>query len=277
MRASTSDALARWFADALVSPVLTAHPTEVQRKSILDCEREIARLLMWRDRTLLTPVEAQEWETSLHRQVLTLWQTAMLRLSKLKVHDEIDNGLAYYRYTFLAEVPRLYETLAADLARHFGDAAIAVPPFFRMGSWIGGDRDGNPFVVADTLAYAIRAQARRGVRSLPRRGAPARRRALAVGAPRASHAGAPGARRGRARRQSASAGRAVPAGADRRLRAARGDGARAGRTHARARAARGARGRTRTPREFLADLAVIEASLATHGAAHPRVAPAASR
>lgn len=138
--------------------MLTAHPTEVQRKSILDCEREIARLLTWRDRTLLTPDESAEWERSLERQVLTLWQTAMLRLSKLKVADEIDNGLAYYRYTFLAEVPRLYQSLHDDLARRFGQAP-EVPPFFRMGSWIGGDRDGNPFVVADTLAYAIRAQA----------------------------------------------------------------------------------------------------------------------
>jgi phosphoenolpyruvate carboxylase len=152
------DAFAEWLADALVSPVLTAHPTEVQRKSILDCEREIARLLMWRDRTLLTPEETREWEASLQLQVLTLWQTAMLRLSKLKVHDEIDNGLAYYRYTFLDEVPRLYEALAADLATRF-ESPPAVPPFLRMGSWIGGDRDGNPFVLADTLAYAIRAQA----------------------------------------------------------------------------------------------------------------------
>jgi phosphoenolpyruvate carboxylase len=154
----TADALAGWFADALVSPVLTAHPTEVQRKSILDCEREIARLLTWRDRTVLTPDESRDWETSLYRQVHTLWQTAMLRLSKLKVADEIDNGLAYYRYTFLAEVPRLHATVADDFARHFG-CTPELPAFVRMGSWIGGDRDGNPFVVADTLAYAIRAQA----------------------------------------------------------------------------------------------------------------------
>ena len=103
-----------------MSPVLTAHPTEVQRKSILDCERELARLLRWRDRTRLTPDEGADWERDVYRQVLTLWQTAMLRLSKLTVRDEIDNGLAYYRYTFLAEVPRLYETTAALLARMLG-------------------------------------------------------------------------------------------------------------------------------------------------------------
>src|SRR4051812_10877724 len=77
----TPEAMAAWLAQALVSPVLTAHPTEVQRKSILDCEREIARLLMLRDRTAFTPEEAAGWETDVHRQVLSLWQTAMLRLS----------------------------------------------------------------------------------------------------------------------------------------------------------------------------------------------------
>ena len=150
--------LEAWLADALVCPVLTAHPTEVQRKSILDAEREIARLLVWRDRTALTPDEAADFDAALYREVLALWQTAMLRLSKLQVKDEIDNGLAYYRYTFLDQIPRIYADLAARLHRDFGIAAPVVPPFLRPGSWIGGDRDGNPFVVADTLAYAIRAQ-----------------------------------------------------------------------------------------------------------------------
>jgi len=154
----SAEAVAAWLAEALVSPVLTAHPTEVQRKSILDCEREIVRLLTLRDRVALAPDEVAEWEAGLYRQVLSLWQTAMLRLSKLTVHDEVDNGLAYYRYTFLAEVPRVSDTLAQGLAKAYG-RELTVPPVLRMGSWIGGDRDGNPFVTADTLAYAIRAQA----------------------------------------------------------------------------------------------------------------------
>ena len=156
----TAGELKGWLAEALISPVLTAHPTEVQRKSILDCEREIARLLMWRDRVALTPDESGDFASGLYRQVLTLWQTAMLRLSKLRVHDEIDNGLAYYRYTFLSEFPRIYEELASEIATIFATSEpTSLPPFLRMGSWIGGDRDGNPFVVADTLEYAIRAQA----------------------------------------------------------------------------------------------------------------------
>jgi phosphoenolpyruvate carboxylase len=112
--------LAKWLADALISPVLTAHPTEVQRKSILDCEREVARLLHWRDRGALTPDEAAEFEAGLYRQVLALWQTAMIRLTKLNVQDEIENGLAYYRYTFLGQVPKLYLALAAQLRAKFG-------------------------------------------------------------------------------------------------------------------------------------------------------------
>src|SRR5262249_26226467 len=152
-------AITRWFADALVSPVLTAHPTEVQRKSILDVEREIARVLGERDRAPLTPEERDAVERHLRRQVLTLWQTAMIRASRLKVADEIENGLAYYRYTFLAEVPQLYATIEARLAREQGIDDLRLPSFFRLGSWIGGDRDGNPFVVAETLRYAARSQA----------------------------------------------------------------------------------------------------------------------
>ena len=153
--------VAAWFADALVSPVLTAHPTEVQRKSILDCEREIARLLQWRDRTELTPDEAAEFEAGLYRQVLALWQTAMIRLSKLRVEDEIDNGLAYYRYTFLAELPKFYLALATRLRAKFDIGRdFVLPSFLRLGSWIGGDRDGNPLVNAATLSYAIHAQAK---------------------------------------------------------------------------------------------------------------------
>src|SRR5512138_1220111 len=131
--------IVRWLDGALVCPVLTAHPTEVQRKSILDAEREIARLLQWRDRVALTPDESHEFETCLTRQVLSLWQTAMLRLSRLLVKDEIDNGLAYYRYTFLAEVPRLYDTLAQRLHDAFAmPSGWTPPPFLRLGSWIGG-------------------------------------------------------------------------------------------------------------------------------------------
>ena len=154
----SGDKIRAFFADGLIAPVLTAHPTEVQRKSILDCEREISRLLKWRDRSVLTPEEESAMRDALYRQVLGLWQTAMLRLNKLDVREEIDNGIAYYRLTFLAEIPRLYAAVEAHCGELTGTAE-RLPPFLLMGSWIGGDRDGNPFVGAPTLEYANRAQA----------------------------------------------------------------------------------------------------------------------
>lgn len=147
-------ALSEFFARAFVAPVLTAHPTEVQRRSILDCQREISRLLILRDRMQLTAEELLENEESLRRQVLTLWQTRVLRTVRLTVQDEIENGLAYYRSTFLRQIPRVYGALEDLLAAHWGPDQKPIPPFLRPGSWIGGDRDGNPFVTAEVTLHA---------------------------------------------------------------------------------------------------------------------------
>ena len=157
-------AVAQSLAKSYVAPVLTAHPTEVQRKSILDSEREIADLLAARDdiqeraqlyntaKDTLTPRELTANEAQLRARVAQLWQTRLLRYSKLTVADEIENALSYYEYTFLQEIPRLY----AELERELGQQHIA--SFLRMGQWIGGDRDGNPNVTAETLVLALRRQ-----------------------------------------------------------------------------------------------------------------------
>jgi phosphoenolpyruvate carboxylase len=152
----TTGQLSELLREALVVPVLTAHPTEVQRKSILDCQVEIARLLTERDRLVLTPEERALNEEELRRVVLTLWQTRVLRELKLTVQDEIENGLSYYRYTFLRQLPRLYGEVE-DWLRLRGESG-ALPEFFRIGSWIGGDRDGNPFVTAEVMAHAFARQ-----------------------------------------------------------------------------------------------------------------------
>ncbi|MBK5105614.1 MAG: phosphoenolpyruvate carboxylase, partial [Burkholderiales bacterium] len=154
-----AEALQTWFDGALVSPVLTAHPTEVKRKSTLDCEREIAQLLERRDREQLLPAEQEELEQELYTWILTLWQTAMLRLTKLRVVDEIDNALSYYRSTFLVQIPKLYAQMERSLAAYTGTHRH-LPVLLRMGSWIGGDRDGNPNVNAEVLRLAIERQAR---------------------------------------------------------------------------------------------------------------------
>src|SRR5471032_1175903 len=124
------DTVATFFQDALISPVLTAHPTEVQRKSILDAEHDIARLLAERDLPL-TPKERAANMHLLRARVATLWQTRMLRYSKLTVADEI--------------------------ATHYGEASgtSTAAPYVQMGSWIGGDRDGNPNVNAGTMRHAL--------------------------------------------------------------------------------------------------------------------------
>ena len=152
----------RLLADACVMPVLTAHPTEVQRKSTLDVHREIATALAQRD-TPLTPEELAELDAALLGRVATLWQTRMLRYTRLTVADEIENALSYYRSTFLPVIPRVYADLSKLLNRD-GPKPFAAPPaplepFLRMGSWIGGDRDGNPNVDAGTLERALLRQA----------------------------------------------------------------------------------------------------------------------
>ncbi len=138
---------------ALIAPVLTAHPTEVQRKSILDCQLSISRLLSERDRMDMTPDDLADNEEALRRFVLILWQTRMLRTARLTVRDEIVNGLEYYRYTFLDEIPKIYAGLEKQLEARFGKS-IKVPPLLHIGSWIGGDRDGNPFVTHDVMLDA---------------------------------------------------------------------------------------------------------------------------
>jgi phosphoenolpyruvate carboxylase len=148
------EALQDFLGSALISPVLTAHPTEVQRKSILDCQLIISRLLSERDRVDMTPDELAENEDALRRFVLVLWQTRMLRTTKLTVRDEIKNGLEYYRYTFLNEIPKIYASLENQLESRLGKN-IRVPPLLRVGSWIGGDRDGNPFVTYDVMLDAL--------------------------------------------------------------------------------------------------------------------------
>jgi phosphoenolpyruvate carboxylase len=143
--------VARMLEHACVCPVLTAHPTEVQRKSILDTERAITALVAARE-ALRSERELDENASMIRARVVQLWQTRMLRTTRLSVEDEIENALSFYPTTFLREIPRLY----GEMERMLPGREIA--PFLRMGHWIGGDRDGNPFVTADTLRRALARQ-----------------------------------------------------------------------------------------------------------------------
>jgi phosphoenolpyruvate carboxylase len=123
----------------------------------------VADLLAERDRPSLTAAERGANETALRRAVLTLWQTNLLRRTRLRVIDEVTNGLSYYDYTFLAELPRFYGDLEAELAGEDVVLSDGLPSFLRIGSWIGGDRDGNPFVTEEVLRAALRAQSSRAL------------------------------------------------------------------------------------------------------------------
>jgi phosphoenolpyruvate carboxylase len=149
--------VAATLAEAYVSPVLTAHPTEVQRQSVLGAARAIAELVAARD-GLHGAAARDENEALIRARVAQLWQTRMLRTAKLTVADEIENALSYYHATFLRQVPRLYRAIERALPGH------PVASFFRMGHWIGGDRDGNPFVTDATLRTALRRQGETALR-----------------------------------------------------------------------------------------------------------------
>jgi len=154
--------LQAFFNAAHISPVLTAHPTEVRRKSTLNRELGIAELLERRDRMVATPEEKEALEERLRRDIVTLWQTNLLRETKLTVLDEVLNGLSYYDYTFLRELPRLHSMLEDQLQKLDPEGkTYDIESFLRIGSWIGGDRDGNPFVTAEVLENTLSMHAQR--------------------------------------------------------------------------------------------------------------------
>jgi phosphoenolpyruvate carboxylase len=133
---------------AQITPVLTAHPTEVMRKSMLDHRNRIAALMRQRDQGLLETSTGEVIEEAIAAQIALLWQTRALRHERLYVADEVDTALTYLRDVFLPVVPALYLRWERLLGTR-------PPSFLRLGSWIGGDRDGNPHVTADSLRLAL--------------------------------------------------------------------------------------------------------------------------
>ena len=132
-----------------VVPVLTAHPTQVQRKSMLDLTNHIHTLLRKYRDVKLGLINKEKWHTDLRRYIEIIMQTDMIREKKLKVTNEITNVMEYYQSSFLNAVPRLtaeYKKLAKEQG-----IELQNPKPITMGMWIGGDRDGNPFVTAETL------------------------------------------------------------------------------------------------------------------------------
>jgi phosphoenolpyruvate carboxylase len=150
----TAKRVRAYLKDALFVPVITAHPTEVRRKSILDRENEISELLERRDAASIQTAERDEIDVQVKRAIRILWQTRMLRSSRITVQDEIENNLAIFARTFLPGLPLVKRRLAR-LFKLDGE----IVPYLQPGSWVGGDRDGNPNVSPETLDYAVRRQA----------------------------------------------------------------------------------------------------------------------
>lgn len=147
------DAVAVALSHALVSPVITAHPTETRRRTVFVVQSRITELMRRRGRadeaTEIAAIDRQLW-----RQILTLWQTALIRLSRLRIQDEIETGLRYYEASLFEVVPALDAEVRRELRSRWPGTGLLTEPIVRTGSWIGGDRDGNPNVTADVVRRA---------------------------------------------------------------------------------------------------------------------------
>lgn len=139
---------------ALVSPVITAHPTETRRRTVFDTQHRITALMRLRLHGQSETEDGRAIETELRRQILTLWQTALIRLSRLKIQDEIEVGLRYYPAAFFEVIPKVNAEVRGALRARWPEADLLDEPILRPGSWIGGDRDGNPNVTADVVRLA---------------------------------------------------------------------------------------------------------------------------
>ncbi|NUS42185.1 MAG: phosphoenolpyruvate carboxylase, partial [Mycobacteriaceae bacterium] len=153
------ETVARLLADALVSPVLTAHPTETRRRTVFETQARITALMRERQHHEEGDPRRGEIERRLRVQVLTLWRTALIRLQRLRVTDEIQVGLRYYDAALFEVIPLLNQQVRTELRSRWPGHDVVAHPILRPGSWIGGDRDGNPNVTAEVVRTATDAAA----------------------------------------------------------------------------------------------------------------------
>jgi len=154
---SAEEAL-EWLRKIYIVPVFTAHPTEVARRSVLSKRRRIGEFLERLDRIPVPDEELTALEAALVAEITGLWQTDEVRSSRPKVSDEIKMGLDYYDVSLFETLPGLYQEIAAALKAEYGlDMDVSeLPLVLGFGSWIGGDRDGNPYVTTEVTRDAIR-------------------------------------------------------------------------------------------------------------------------
>ncbi len=145
------------------APVFTAHPTEARRRAVMEGMRRVFLICDQLYSPILGPNDQRELEARLAAEIQVMWRTDELRSAKLEVRDEVRNGLYYVRESLFEAVPKAYYYFEKALRKHYGVnadgcASISVPSFIRFGSWIGGDRDGNPFVTADVTEWTVHTQ-----------------------------------------------------------------------------------------------------------------------
>ncbi len=156
----SADNLQTLFDGLAYIPVFTAHPTEAKRRTILESYRRIFKTAEKLEETKLSKEEQRQITESLEDQIQVLWKTNEVRVFKPKVRDEIRNGLFYFRESLFSAVPEIYRNLEKAVFQSYGvdennQLKVKVPSFLKFGSWIGGDRDGNPFVKPETTENAI--------------------------------------------------------------------------------------------------------------------------
>ncbi|WP_135454264.1 phosphoenolpyruvate carboxylase [Mycobacterium sp. DL99] len=149
-----SATVAHALSGALVAPVITAHPTETRRRTVFDTQHRVTELMRLRLHGLSRTADGRDIEVELRRHILTLWQTALVRLSRLKISDEIETGLRYYPAAFFEVIPQVNAEVREALQARWPGAHLLEQPILRPGSWIGGDRDGNPNVDAGVVRLA---------------------------------------------------------------------------------------------------------------------------
>ncbi|WP_145041088.1 phosphoenolpyruvate carboxylase [Paenibacillus sp. Y412MC10] len=148
--------------------VMTAHPTEAMRRAILDIHKRIADDVMQLDNPTLTFREREQLREKLLNEVITLWQTDELRDRKPTVLDEVRNGMYYFHETLFHILPEVYQELERCLTKYYPGHHWHVPTYLRFGSWIGGDRDGNPSVTADVTWRTLEMQRKLAIREYQR-------------------------------------------------------------------------------------------------------------
>ncbi|MDT8861944.1 phosphoenolpyruvate carboxylase [Alkalihalobacillus sp. MEB130] len=154
----SDDIIQKVLNDLSIELIITAHPTEATKRTVLEIQKRIFTILQEFDNPLLTKKERRTLEDSLFNEVTALWQTDELRQRKPTVLDEVKNGLYYFNETLFDTLPDIHQELEAQLDQHFPEHTWKVPNFLHFGSWIGGDRDGNPNVTPEVTWETLQLQ-----------------------------------------------------------------------------------------------------------------------